>query len=375
MGIKDRAKAGWARFRRTQLWRAWKRYGDRRGNRLAGATSFFGFLSMFPLIVLTAAVTGKFLSEASVGRLKDAIRTNLPGIGDQIDLDSLIRNAGTIGLISGASLLLTGLGWIDSLRASIRSMHELDDQPGNAIKLKVTDLGALVGLGLIGLIATGASSILVGLSDHIVDWMGLDGTWLARWGIGLISIVVGIAAGAVLFVYLQTVLPRIILPRKVALIAALAGGIVFYLAQRLGGSYVKNVIGNNAAYGTLALPLALLVWIHLMTRVIMLIAAWTKEATLDYRWHTGEAEEAARAAMPFESDATSTPYATAARDADGLLPGPPGKKYKVIPIPARKADTVAVAAGALLGATATATALALARAAQRTISAAQRRGP
>ncbi|WP_328334322.1 YihY/virulence factor BrkB family protein [Kribbella sp. NBC_00382] len=363
MGIMDRAKAVWARFGRTQLWRAWKRYGDRRGNRLAGATSFFGFLSMFPLIVLAAAVTGKLLNKDAVTRLKDGLKTNLPGIGDKIDLDSLINNAGTIGLISAASLLLTGLGWIDSLRASIRSMHELDDQPGNAIKLKLADLGALVGLGVIGAVATGASSVLTGLSRRIMDWTGLEGTWFANWGLDLISIVVGIAAGSVLFLYLQTAMPRIILPRKVALIAAVAGGVVFYLAQKLGNGYVNNVIGNNAAYGTLALPLALLVWIYLMTRVIMLIAAWTKEATLDHRWHTGEAEEAARAAMPFETEA-STPYATAARtaDPDGLLPGPPGKKYKVVPIPARKADTVAVAAGAVLGVTATAIAVQLARA-------------
>ncbi|ADB30424.1 ribonuclease BN [Kribbella flavida DSM 17836] len=372
MGVKERGQAVWARFSRTQLWRAWKRYGDRRGNRLAGATSFFGFLSMFPLIVLTAAVTGKLLDPSAVDRLKKAIATNLPGIGEQIDLDTLISNAGAIGLVSGVSLLLTGLGWIDSLRASIRSMHELDDQPGNVVKLKVFDLGALIGLGLIGLIATGASSVLVGLSDKIVEWVGLDGTWLARWGIGLISILVGVAAGALLFLYLQTAMPRILLPRKVAMIAALVGGVLFYLAQRLGNSYVKNVIGNNAAYGTLALPLALLVWIYLMTRAIMLIAAWTKEATLDHRWHTGEAEEAARAAMPFETDeyAVSPPRRRSngstdpAPDENGLLPGPPGKKFKVVPIPARKADTVAVAAGALLGATATAITVQLSRAAR-----------
>ncbi|GAA1557543.1 YihY/virulence factor BrkB family protein [Kribbella sancticallisti] len=365
MGIKDRAKAVWARFSRTQLWRAWKRYGDRRGNRLAGATTFFAFLSMFPLIVLTAAVTGKLLNERAVDRLKEGLRANLPGIGDQIDLDSLISNAGTIGVVSAVTLLLTGLGWIDSLRASIRSMHELDDQPGNAVKLKLQDLGALIGLGIIGAIATGASSVLTGLSNRIVDWAGLEGSWLATWGLQLISIVVGVAAGALLFLYLQTAMPRILLPRKAALIAALVGGVLFYIAQQLGNSYVKNVIGNNAAYGTLALPLALLVWIYLMTRAIMLIAAWTKEATLDHRWRTGEAEEAARAAMPFETP-SSTPYATAARtsgpDEDGLLPGPPGKKYKVVPIPARKADTVAVAAGAVLGATATAIAVQLARA-------------
>jgi membrane protein len=335
-------KRVWARFKRSQLWRAWKRYGDRRGNRLAGATSFFGFLSLFPLIVLTAAIIGPLLGHDAIEAMKDALQQNLPGIGDKIDIDGLIGHAGTIGLVSGASLLLTGLGWIDSLRASIRSMHELDDEPGNAIKLKGVDLGALIGLGLIGLIATGASSLLTGLSERIVDWIDLDGTWLADWGLSLISLLVGVAAGAVLFLYMQTALPRILLPRKVSLIAALAGGVLFYLAQRLGNLYVDHVLGANAAYGAVALPLALLVWIYLMTRVIMLIAAWTKEATLD-----AEAAERAESAEPVSEPAAVEP----------LLLGPPGKRYKVVPIPERKADTVAVAAGAVLGVTVTTLAL------------------
>jgi membrane protein len=342
MGIKT----AWRRFSRTQLWRAWQRYGDRRGNRLAGATSFFGFLSLFPLIVLAAAVTGSLLGDDAIRTLKRTLEQNLPGIGDRIDIDSLISHAGTIGLISGVSLLFTGLGWIDSLRASIRSMHELDDKPGNPVQLKLVDFGALLGLGVIGLIATGASSILTGLSERIIDRMDLDGTWLASWGLDLISIVLGIGAGAVLFLYIQTALPRIILPRKVTLIAALAGGILFYLAQKLGNLYVDYVIGSNAAYGALALPLALLVWIYLITRAIMLIAAWTKEATLDAR-------VAVEAAAP-EPEPVEEP----------LLPGPPGKRYKVVPVPQKKADTVAVAAGALLGVTVSALALQLAKAAR-----------
>ncbi|MFC9694818.1 YihY/virulence factor BrkB family protein [Kribbella sp. NPDC056951] len=346
-------KAVWARFARTQIWRAWQRYGDRRGNRLAGATSFFGFLSLFPLIVLAAAVTGPLLGNDAVRDLKKALQTNLPGIGDKIDIDALIANAGTIGLISGVSLLFTGLGWIDSLRASIRSMHELDDQPGNAIQLKLADLGALIGLGVIGAVGTGASSILTGLSERIVDATDLDGTWLANWGLDAISVVLGIAAGALLFLYLQTALPRIILPRKVMLIAALAGGILFYLAQKLGGAYVTHVLGANAAYGALALPLALLVWIYLMTRVIMLIAAWTKEAGLDAI--ARETDEAARLRI---AEAPLPAFE------EPLLLGPPGKRYKVVPIPQKKADTVAVAAGAVLGMAATTIALQLVKAAR-----------
>ncbi|GAA0595909.1 YihY/virulence factor BrkB family protein [Kribbella sandramycini] len=345
-------KAVWARFARTQVWRAWQRYGDRRGNRLAGATSFFGFLSLFPLIVLAAAVTGPLLGSAAVQSLKTALKTNLPGIGDKIDIDSLIANAGTIGVVSGISLLFTGLGWIDSLRASIRSMHELDDQPGNAVQLKLVDLGALVGLGLIGAVGTGASSILTGLSERIVAAADLDGTWLANWGLDLISLVLGIAAGALLFAYLQTALPRIALPRKVLLIAALAGGILFYLAQKLGNVYVKHVLGSNAAYGALALPLALLVWIYLMTRVIMLIAAWTKEAALD-----AEARAATDDARLRIAEAPLPPY-------EPLLPGPPGKRYKVVPIPQKKADTVAVTAGAVVGIALTTIAVQLTKAAR-----------
>lgn len=369
MAVMKRAKSVWARFSRTQLWRAWKRYGDRRGNRLAGATSFFAFLSMFPLIVLTAAVTGKLLNKSAVNRLKTELENNLPGIGDKIDIEALISNAGTIGAISAVTLLFTGLGWIDSLRASIRSMHELDDSPGNFAQLKLIDLLALIGLGVTGALATASSSILTGLSKNIVEWTGLEDSWIADWGLEGISIVLGILTGAILFLYLETGMPRIRLPRKVALIAALVGGVAFYLAQRLGGSYVNNVIGNNAAYGTLALPLALLVWIYLLTRVIMLIAAWTKEATLDHRWHTGEAAEAARAALPFETDPDAVHAgAVPARPVTGppkpgdLLPGPPGKKYKVVPIPERRADTVAVAAGAVLGAAATAIAINVGRA-------------
>jgi len=343
MGIIQRGKAVWARFGRTQLWRAWQRYGKRRGNRLAGATTFFGFLSLFPLIVLAAAIIGPLLGEKAVTALKNALEQNLPGIGDKIDLDSLIAHAGAIGIVSAVSLLFTGLGWIDSLRASIRSMHELDDEPGNVVKLKAVDLGALVGLGMIGLIATGASSILTALSRRIVDWIDLGGSWVANWGLDLISFVIGVTAGAMLFLYMLTALPRVRLPKKVALIAALVGGVLYYLAQRLGNIYVKHVIGNNAAYGALALPLALLVWIYLMSRAIMLIAAWTKEASLD---------AAARELNETRLRMAEEPLPPGQSMEEPLLPGPPGKRYKVVPVPQRRADTVAVAAGAVLGLTA-----------------------
>jgi membrane protein len=355
----DGAKRLWRRLQRTQLWRSWKWYGERRGNRLAGATTFYGFISMFPLIVLAAAIVGKLLSESAVEKLEQSLTKNLPVVGDKIDIDALIANAGTIGLISAVVLLFTGLGWVDAMRASIRSMHGLDDQPGNIAQRKITDLGALLGLGLIFVVATATSSVLSGLSDRVVDWLDIDGTWLADWGLRGISALLGILTGAVLFLYLQTALPRIMLPRKVATIAALVGGVVFFLAQKLGNLYVDHVIRNNAAYGALALPLALLVWIYLLVRIVMMIAAWAKEATLDVEARAAKVED------PVDMIGSR----------GEPRPGEPRPRpaYQGAVISQRKADRVAVAAGAVLGATATAVLVTTARAARTVVSGLLRR--
>jgi membrane protein len=93
-----------------------------------------------------------------------------------------------------------------------------------------------------------------------------------------------------------------------------------------------------------------------MTRVIMLIAAWTKEASLDAR----AAEESAESEAESEAAASSGPEV--GPESEPLLLGPPGKRYKVVPVPARKADTVAVAAGAVVGVTVTTLAVQAARA-------------
>lgn len=355
----DGAKRVWGRLQRTQLLRSWKWYGDRRGNRLAGASTFYAFISMYPLIVLAAAIVGKLLSESAVEKLKKSLKDNLPVIGDKINIDALIANAGTIGLVSAVVLLFTGLGWVDAMRASIRSMHDLNDQPGNIVQRKVADLGALLGLGLIFLLATATSSVLSGLTDRIIAWLDLQGTWLADWGLAGISALAGILTGALLFLYLQTALPRIVLPRKVATIAALVGGVVFFLAQKLGNLYVDHVIRNNAAYGTLALPLALLVWIYLLVRIVMMVAAWAKEATLDVEARAAKVEHPAEM---IGSRGEPRP--------DERRPRP---AYPGAVISQRRADKVSVAAGAVLGATATAIVVTTARAARTVVSGLLRR--
>ena len=59
----DRVKALWARIQRTPGWRAWQRYGDARGNLLAGGVTYFAFFSIFPAVALAFTIFGLVLQD------------------------------------------------------------------------------------------------------------------------------------------------------------------------------------------------------------------------------------------------------------------------------------------------------------------------
>ena len=48
----------WARLQRTRAWQAWERYGDARGNLLAGGVTYFAFFSLFPALALAFTLFG-----------------------------------------------------------------------------------------------------------------------------------------------------------------------------------------------------------------------------------------------------------------------------------------------------------------------------
>ena len=70
-----------ARFRASKPWRAWKRYGDARGNILAAGVGYFAFFSIFPAVALAFTVFGFVLREHPelLSSIADNLNANLPG--------------------------------------------------------------------------------------------------------------------------------------------------------------------------------------------------------------------------------------------------------------------------------------------------------
>ena len=96
----------------------------------------------------------------------------------------------------------------------------------------------------------------------------------------MISWFLSIGVNTMLFSYLLAGLPRIVVPPRNLLLSALFGAGVFEVLKTFLVSYVVGP-ASNSAYAAFATPLAMMAWIYLVTRLLMVLAALTVESAID----------------------------------------------------------------------------------------------
>src|SRR5690348_1771953 len=100
-------------------------YGDVNGAAQAGAITYFGFLSFFPVLALAFFAVGvvAHVYPDAQHQLTTAIGRVLPGIvGNQqgeIPLSTFEKNASAVGVLGLLGLLYSGLGWLDAMRTAL----------------------------------------------------------------------------------------------------------------------------------------------------------------------------------------------------------------------------------------------------------------
>ncbi|WP_405822556.1 YihY/virulence factor BrkB family protein [Streptomyces sp. NBC_00838] len=289
-----------ARLMLTHAWRSYETLDRTHWSRLAAAITFISFLALFPLITVSAAIGAALLSKDQLDKLQDKLKDQVPGISDQLDLNSLVANAATVGLVAGALLLFTGIGWVGSMRECLRAVWELDDvDEGNPFVLKAKDAVILVGLGVTALASIGASA----LGSTAVGWSA-DRIGIAEGGVGgvllqIAAIVVAAVAGFLILLYVLTLLPGVHPPRRRLIVAAVIGAVGFELLKLLLGGYVRDVAGKSL-YGAFGVPVALLLWINFTAKLMLFCAAWTATPSKD------EPSEAERKTAGTDDDATDS---------------------------------------------------------------------
>lgn len=320
-------------------------YGAVYGVTLAGGITYFGFLSVFPLLLLAFAIIG-WVSGAfpdAQDYLMDAIDQVLPGMvgGDQgLDMSAIESAAPGIASIGLITVLYSGSGWIEGMRRALTEVFEVEEgERPNFLKARATSVAALGLLGTILLLSVAVSGVLTRLVRPILEALEVGP------GIGplltVVAIGIGLAANTVLFWCIFRILGQPDIPSGSLWSGAFVGAIGFEALKQLSTLLLSST-SNQPAFQAFGIALVLVVWINYFARVLIYAAcwAWTAPAARAYR------EEKLQLEGRVEGPRLHLP--SAAETARVLRPGEyvPGRKARDEQL--RPEATFALGAGAML---------------------------
>jgi membrane protein len=358
-GLKDRVTGTLRRQRARRPWldhliRAYQQYKGANGDHVAAAITYFSFLAIFPLVLLGASVAGFVLANNAdlQQRLEEVISENVPGsLGDTLSraVQSVIDNRGSIGVIALLGVAYAGLGWVGNLRTGVQMVWASEVTKENFVKAKLEDLVVLIGLGIGIVLSLGLTSGVTSAIHTLVTALHLDGIPGMGTLVGGLAILLALIADTLLFMWLFTRLPRRPVRYRTVLRGAIVAAVGYEALKIVGTTYIASVT-SNPTYGVFASAVGLLIWINLVSRYLLLSAAWTA---------MGRQPHSADPAVEPPEEGFAVPVQD--KPASGVIgPAPAGTRTRDAPRPAAVAGAL-VGTGALLGVGATATATRLLR--------------
>ena len=283
--LKERASAAVERLRaRSPLAdhavRTVAHYLRVNGNAQAGAVTYFGFLSFFPLLALGFFAVGlvAHVYPQVDGTLARALQSILPGVvgngPGEIPLRTFEADARTVGFLGLLGLLYSGLGWLSALRGALEVVFRVPrkEQPSFLVG-KARDLATLGLIGVTLVLSVALSGAVSGLSERILGWLGLGNSLLAAVLLPLIGHGLAIATTTGLFLALFLLLVEPSTTRRGLVEGALLGAVAFELLKTLANLLIAQTRDRPAAQA-FGVALILLVWINYFSRIVMFGASW-----------------------------------------------------------------------------------------------------
>jgi membrane protein len=336
--------------------RAYQHMSAVQGTILAGAVTYFGYLSFFPVLVIAFAVVTKVAEVVPAARngLVTAVESIFPGlIGDgrnaAINIDTFADQAAAVGFIALLGLFYSGLGWISAARAGLQGVFQVPPKQRRNFALgKLVDLLMLAVIGTVLILSVGMSSAVTTVTRDILVLLQFDeipGDAMIVL-LKVVAVALGVVASTVLFFTMFMVLPAAGLPRSAVLKGAFVAALGFEVLKLLASTLI-SLAAKNPATAVLGISLVLLVWINYFSQVIMAGAAWAYTSPEARAIRDRQAErQRTRAELAERRRRRRERYGRRRRLEQNGAPLEPAAQ--------RRVDRLSLAAGATVGATATA---------------------
>jgi membrane protein len=275
------------RLRREHRWfdhlvRAGERYTSRYGTQFAAAVTYFSVLSLVPLLMIGFAVAGFVLASQPglLGELKEGISTAVPGeLGGTINtaVEEAVQSKGTVGVFGLLGAAYSGLGWIGNLRDALTAQWGRAKEDLPLVKTYLKDLLALLGLGVALVISLGITAAGSGFAHLVLRLVNLDGVWWAEAVLKVATILLGLVANWLVFLWVLAKLPRKPVGWRSAVKGAAAAAIGFEVLKQVGAIYLR-IVGDSPAGAAFGSVIGVLLFANLVAQFLLFIAAWTATA-------------------------------------------------------------------------------------------------
>jgi membrane protein len=244
-------------------WAVQKKFGDDEGGNLCALLTYYGFLSLFPLLLLFFSVLGFVLdgNPSLQHDLRTSALSNLPIIGDQIARNvTSVQGSGVALVVGLLGALWGGLGIANAAQDAMNRVWGVPRPRRPGFFPRVLRSLALVGtLGA----AVVATAVLSAAAGYVSGNLALRAVALA----------VSVAANVAVFLLAFKLLTARDLDVGTLLPGAIVAAVGFEVLQVVSGVYVAHALeGMSQTYGMFAIVLGALAWIFLQARVVVYAA-------------------------------------------------------------------------------------------------------
>jgi membrane protein len=240
-----------------------KKFSDDQAGSLAALIAYYGFFSLFPLMLVLVTVLGFVLhgDPHAQESVKNGVLHEFPIIGPTIknDIGSLHGSASTL-VIGIVGALWGGLAVTNASQNAFNKVWAvpLKRRP-SFLQTRMRGLAVLALLGALFI----ASSLVSGLVTG-----GLGGTLGAVAGIAL-----ALVLNVCLFLSAFRLLTAADVGTRCLMPGVLVASVMWEILQLVGGYYVTHVLKNaNATYGVFGVVIGLLSWLYLGAQMTLYAA-------------------------------------------------------------------------------------------------------
>jgi membrane protein len=236
-----------------------KKFGEDRAGQLAALIAYYGFFSLFPLLLAFVTLTAILFKESDMqDRLVDAALSQFPVIGDQLKVESLPDKGLALALGTGGALW-AGLAGIKAAQNAMDHVWDvpMKRQPNFVVALLRAVL-MLLTLGVFVLFASFLGGVAAGTED-------------ASIALRLAGIVGSLVLNVLIFLVAYRVLTVEDVGWRDVFAGAVFAGIAWTVLQALGGYVIGHKLESaQKTYDVFAVVIGLLTWIYLGAQVTLL---------------------------------------------------------------------------------------------------------